>query len=345
MSIPSNTVMCCAWIVLNKHTSTLDLLHWHQTCKSNDLLVKLPRGSLIRGDIAGNDSAKFLFPSNVLLLVFVCFCVVCFYPVWQSWDPAGSFLIIRKRYCHWFYVQVWSCRFIRNLLTFSAASKGWCEALAPDICGAVATRCYDGWNASGTWHLDRFGDLLTWKGSGLKNTKIQYNMIQLYKIIISHLSWPKLIWQCSHADRNITKDCYLWPILSQNPGILLQVTFVMGIQRKIDELGDKIWAQASQPSPKLAHIRWNPWIMADGLRRITQVSGLDKNGGRWIGESIIQDAVSSVWQMKYPFSSSVHSWTIGAGMIMKIPTFSTSTSYHQNPPNVSTCWKRISKVT
>jgi hypothetical protein len=44
--------------------------------------------------------------------------------------------------------------------------------LAPDICGAVATRCYDGWNVSGTWHLDRFGDLLTWKGSGLKNTKI-----------------------------------------------------------------------------------------------------------------------------------------------------------------------------
>ena len=72
----------------------------------------------------------------------------------------------------------------------------------------------------------------------------------------------------------------MWPILSQNPGILLQVTFVMGIQRKIDELGDKIWAQASQPSPKLARIRWNPWIMADGLRRITQVSGLDKNGGR-----------------------------------------------------------------
>ena len=172
MSIPSNTVMCCAWIVLDEHISTLDLFHWHQTCKSNDLLVKLPRGSLIRGDIAGNDSAKFLFPSNVLLLVFVCFCVVCFYPVWQSWDPAGSFLIIRKRYCHWFYVQVWSCLFIRNLLTFSAASKGWCEALAPDICGAVATRCYDGWNVSGTWHLDRFGDLLTWQGSGLKNTKI-----------------------------------------------------------------------------------------------------------------------------------------------------------------------------
>lgn len=57
---------------MNIYISALDFWHWHQTCKSNDLLVKLPRGSLIQGE-------RFINPG------------------WHCWKWLGQFFVPFKR--------------------------------------------------------------------------------------------------------------------------------------------------------------------------------------------------------------------------------------------------------